>query len=84
MLQFEEVHFITPDTMFIRDGRSGLVECAAQGSPMPTITWPGLQSEYADLMESSEGTVGENFNPFHTSFIVFKQDPQICISQVRV
>lgn len=56
MLEFEEVHFITPDKMYVEDGKSGLVECGAQGAPLPDVSWIGLPAGH--VSSSEEGTAG--------------------------
>lgn len=37
ILEFEEVHFITSDKMYVEDGNEGEVKCGAQGSPKPEV-----------------------------------------------
>lgn len=57
MLEFEEVHFITPDKMYVEDGNTGLVKCGAQGSPKPDVSWISLDSQQY-TSSSTEGTKG--------------------------
>ena len=43
------------------------MKCGAQGSPMPRLTWVGLDNDYAKLLEVSEGTIGLS-STIHNSF----------------
>ena len=72
MLKFEEVHFITPDTMYVENGTSGSVKCGAQGSPMPYVVWDDLESQYSSFLETSEGTVGEHRVVFTDIYFLLK------------